>query len=148
MICKVCGSTYEGRSYSKYCSVACKNVGNREASRRFHEAVRKGEHLIPAKGCKACGKEFHPRNYHQIYCSRMCLNIAHSQKKPRKFTDATITAVAGAMVKGESPESVGEVFGWSMDAFKAEYKKYEKKIKQRMNYIQTRRNMPMPGSKY
>lgn len=42
-ICEVCGKEYEGKSYSKYCSLECKKVRNSKVASQRRSEKRKQE---------------------------------------------------------------------------------------------------------
>jgi len=66
--CAECGKEYliSGNGGKKFCSKECRNARNRR------EQVHKKSPKRFSRICPKCGKEFHTRSNHQIYCSRGC----------------------------------------------------------------------------
>jgi hypothetical protein len=97
-ICKYCGTEFESKNRSLYCSDACRLTG-----KDVRPIKQKKEKPKVTHKCLYCGKDFEAKRSNQNYCSKLCYNkemqktyvIEKPLKKP-KYTIEEIQRLARA----------------------------------------------------
>jgi 5-methylcytosine-specific restriction endonuclease McrA len=75
-ICEECGTEFEGKSFSKYCSANCRDIRNKRVKNLKKSEKRRvaWEQMEHTKECEVCGSVFEltQQHRHQKYCSNQC----------------------------------------------------------------------------
>lgn len=77
--CSICGKPFRYGKMRNYCSVECRDKGNKANNRRYWEEKKEKQERKEIK-CGVCGKTFTPPNGRYKYCSDECRKIAAAEQ--------------------------------------------------------------------